>query len=120
MIWDAKMQKKNVNCNIRNVPNCYSNQNYWAMSKSQLHEFTVWGCVAKGPKYNFPNTNTKKQKGIQLPAKLVNIHESQQSKHFVFLLISWALDSECFTWEILALHEKLNKKLTLISTIGAY
>ena len=23
-----------------------------------------------------PNTNTKKQKGIQLPAKLVNIHES--------------------------------------------
>ena len=40
-----------------------------------------------------PNTITqiqiqKKQKGIQLPAKLVNIHESQQSKHFVFLLIS--------------------------------
>ena len=72
-----------------------------------------------------PNTITqiqiqKKQKGIQLPAKLVNIHESQQSKHFVFLLISWALDSECFTWEILALHEKLNKKLTLIFTIGAY
>ena len=71
-----------------------------------------------------PNTITKiqiqKTNRIQLPAKLVNIHESQQSKHFVFLLISWALDSECFTWEILALHEKLNKKLTLISTIGAY
>ena len=71
-----------------------------------------------------PNTITKiqiqKTEWNSTSGKIVDIHESQQSKHFVFLLISWALDSECFTWEILALHEKLNKKLTLISTIGAY
>ena len=73
--WNAKLKydlrrknaKQNVNCNIRNVPNCYSNQNYWAMSKSQLHEFTVWGCVAKGPKYNYPNTNTNIAKGTTDP-----------------------------------------------------